>query len=158
MNYALVKFAHALAAVAAAGPLIFAPWLSAGLKRCEPGTQTLLLKGLDATDTCYNVSGWLVLLTGLVLFWLAGWHAALQGWFVLSVAVFVVESIIEKRVREPASAALQRLQPGAAGWRAQADRLHRAVVAQSLCTLLILAVMLLHTHLSIGWLDRTVIP
>jgi hypothetical protein len=157
LNYTLVKLAHALAGIAATGPLLFAPWLSARLKACTPATQTLLLSGLERTDTCYNVSGWLVMLTGFALFWLSSWHAALQGWFVLSVAIFVVESVIEKRVREPAGVALAKLQPGTSGWHTQAARLHNAVVAQSLCTCLILLVMLLHSHLSIGWLERAIV-
>jgi hypothetical protein len=157
LNYALVKLAHALAGIAATGPLIFAPWLSARLKRCEPGTQALLFRGLDAADTCYNLSGWLVMLTGFGLFWLTSWHAALQGWFVLSLAIFMVDTVVERRMRDPAGAALMDMEPGASGWHMQASRLHNAVVIQSLCTFLILLVMLLHSHLSIGWLERALV-
>lgn len=156
MSYDVIKLFHALAAVAATGPLLFAPWLSARLKRCQPEGAALLLQGLAVTDRYYNIAGWALMLSGIAMFWLYDWHRLFQIWFLLSVAIFVIDSLAEKRLRDPASAALATLRPGDADWRTQVARLHKAVVAQMICTAAILLVMLLHSQLAINLL--TLVP
>lgn len=147
MNYDVIKMLHALAAVAAAGPLLFAPWLSARLKLCRPENAALLLQGLKVTDRYYNIAGWALMLSGIGMFWLHDWRRLFQIWFLLSVAIFVIDSLAERRLRDPANAALATLRPGDANWSATVARLHKAVVAQMICTAAILIVMLLHSQL-----------
>lgn len=156
MSYDVIKMVHALAAVAATGPLLFAPWLSARLKRCQSENAALLLQGLDVTDRYYNIAGWVLMLSGIGMFWLHDWHRLFQIWFLLSVAIFVIDSLAEKRLRDPANTALATLRPGDAEWSANVARLHKAVVAQMICTAAILMVMLLHSQLDINLL--TVAP
>ncbi|CAK6500169.1 hypothetical protein PANPA_00094 (plasmid) [Pantoea sp. Nvir] len=152
MNYDVIKMLHALAAVAATGPLLFAPWLSARLKGCRSENTALLLQGLKITDRYYNIAGWALMLSGIAMFWLYDWHRLFQVWFLLSVAIFVIDSLAEKRLRDPANAALATLRPGDAEWHTTAARLHKAVVAQMICTAAILTVMLLHSQLDINLL------
>lgn len=156
MNYDVIKMIHALAAVAATGPLLFAPWFSARLKRCQPANAALLLRGVEVTDRFYNIAGWVLMLSGIGMFWLHDWHRIFQVWFMLSVAIFVIDSLAEKRLRDPASTALTSLSPDDADWSVNVSRLHKAVVAQMICTTAILIVMLLHSQLSINLL--TVVP
>ncbi|EFE95270.1 hypothetical protein [Serratia odorifera] len=158
MNYDIIKLVHALAAVAATGPLLFAPWLSARLAVSPAENKTVLLNGLAATDRFYNIAGWGLMLSGIALFWLQDWHRAFQLWFVLSVAIFVIDSLAEKRWRDPATTALAQLQPGQEGWAENAARLHKAVIAQMACTALILLVMLLHSQLRINLLTLSLWP
>lgn len=150
MSYDVVKVVHALAAVAATGPLLFAPWLSAHLKRGQVGNQAMLLSGLAVTDRYYNIAGWVLMLSGMVMFYLEDWHRVFQLWFLLSVVIFVFDSLAEKRLRDPANDALAKLQPGDAGWQENVSRLHKAVLTQMICTALILMVMLLHSQLQIS--------
>ncbi|ARJ41021.1 hypothetical protein B1H58_02755 [Pantoea alhagi] len=152
MSYNVIKLVHALAAVAATGPLLFAPWMSAHLKRGQPQNQAILLRGLDATDRYYNIAGWVLMLSGIVMFWLQDWHRVFQLWFLLSVAIFVLDSLAEKRLRDPANDALATLLPGEEGWQASVSRLHKAVITQMVCTALILVVMLMHSQLQINLL------
>lgn len=86
----------------------------------------------------------------VALFWLQDWHRAFQLWFVLSVAIFMIDSLAEKRWRDPATTALAQLLLGQDGWAENADQLHKAVIAQMACTALILLVMLLHSQLRIN--------
>lgn len=153
MNYDVIKIFHALAAVAATGPLLFAPWLSARLKICRSENAALLLQGLTVTDRFYNIAGWALMLSGIGMFWLYDWHRLFQVWFLLSVAIFIVDSLAEKRLRDPAIAALVKLHPGGADWGATVARLHKAVLAQMICTSAILIVMLLHSQLNINLLS-----
>ena len=153
MSYDAIKLVHAMAAVTATGPLLFSPWLSARLKRCQADNKTLLLNGLDAADTYYNIAGWVLMLSGIVMFWLHDWSRIFQLWFILSVAVFVVDSIAEKRLRDSATEALAALQPGEPGWTENTARLHKGVMTQAACTSLILAIMLLHSQLQINLLN-----
>lgn len=149
VDYDAIKVLHALAAVAATGPLLFAPWLSAQLKHCSESTQPLLLRGLAFSDRFYNVAGWGLILSGVLMFWLKDWHRCFQVWFVLSVAIFVLDSVIEKRLRDPANAVLQASTPDAEQWQAAARQIHRGVLGQALCTSAILLVMLLHSTLDL---------
>ncbi|MEI8633165.1 hypothetical protein P4S72_16300 [Vibrio sp. PP-XX7] len=152
MNYDMIKVIHALAAVAATGPLLFAPWLSARLKTCQVETKTLLLKGLSFSDTFYNIAGWVVMLSGIVMFWLQDWHRIFQLWFMLSVVIFVIDSIAEKM----AGLILESLEnptPRDIGWTLYTQRIHKAVMTQTICTALIFAIMLLHSQLSINLLN-----
>ncbi|WP_447876637.1 hypothetical protein [Serratia fonticola] len=152
LNYDFIKVVHVLAAVAATGPLLFSPWLSARLKRCQGGNKTLLLNGLSVADTYYNIAGWVLMLSGIVMFWLQDWHRVFQLWFILSVLVFIIDSLAEKRLRDPANKALATLQPGEPGWDENTSRLHNAVSTQMVCTLLIFFIMLLHSQLQINLL------
>ncbi|MGB8667878.1 MAG: hypothetical protein WCD24_24515 [Serratia inhibens] len=153
MSYDVIKIVHALAAVAATGPLLFAPWLSARLVRCQAENKTLLLSGLAASDRFYNIAGWALMLSGIALFWLQDWHRVFQLWFILSVVIFIVDSAAEKRWRDPANEVLAQLQPGEPGWAENTARLHKAVIAQMICTSLILVIMLLHSQLQINVLN-----
>lgn len=150
IEYDAVKIFHALAAVAATGPLLFAPWLSAQLKHCTELTKPLLLKGLAFTDRFYNVAGWGLILSGILMFWLVDWRRSFEVWFVLSVAIFVLDSVIEKRLREPANLVLERTHPQAEQWQPAARQIHYGVLGQALCTSAILLVMLLHSQLSLN--------
>ncbi|ALX93031.1 hypothetical protein AV650_05430 [Serratia fonticola] len=152
LNYDVIKVVHILAAVFATGPLLFSPWLSIRLKRCQGGNKNLLLNGLSAADTYYNIAGWVLMLSGIVMFWLQDWHRVFQLWFILSVLVFIIDSLAEKRLRDPANKALTTLQPGEPGWDENTARLHNAVITQMVCTLLIFAIMLLHSQLQINLL------
>jgi len=155
LNYDVIKIFHALAAVAATGPLLFAPWLSARLKICRAENATLLLQGLTVTDRFYNIAGWALMLSGIGMFWLYDWHRLFQIWFVLSVAIFIIDSLAEKRLRDPAIAALTKLHPGHEDWISTVTRLHKAVVTQMICTAAILIVMLMHSQLDIDLLSVT---
>ncbi len=155
MNYDLIKVVHALAAVVAVGPMIFAPWLSRRLKNCHADNKTWLLSGLNATDTYYNIAGWVLILTGIGMFYLQDWHRIFQLWFILSVVIFIFDSIVEKRIRDPANDALANLQPSDSQWSENTDRLHQAVTAQMLSTALIFVIMLVHSQLNFNLLDAT---
>lgn len=155
MNYDAIKIFHALAAVAATGPLLFAPWLSARLKVCGSENAALLLQGLAVTDRYYNIAGWALMLSGIGMFWLHDWHRLFQLWFLLSVAIFVIDSLAEKRLRDPTLAALAKLGPGHENWSPTVAHLHQAVLAQMICTAAILVVMLLHSQLDINLLSVT---
>lgn len=156
LEYNLMKLIHALAAVAATGPLLFAPWLSWRLQSCQQNTEKqLLLSGLTITDRFYNIAGWLLMISGAVMLWMEDWHRLFQLWFVLSVALFVIDSIAEKKWRDPATTALDTTTPGASGWQQHTIRLHRAVLTQMGSTSLILLVMLLHNQLTASLLSLT---
>ena len=83
MKYDIVKIIHTLCALAVTGSLLIAPWLSYQLRKCQPHTNNklLLLKGLEFTDKYYNI---------------AGWHRIFEAWFVLSVTIFIIDSLAEK--------------------------------------------------------------
>jgi len=155
LNYDVIKIFHALAAVAATGPLLFAPWLSARLKICRAENAALLLQGLTVTDRFYNIAGWALMLSGIGMFWLYDWHRLFQIWFVLSVTIFIIDSLAEKRLRDPAIAALTKLHPSDENWISTVARLHKAVVTQMICTAAILIVMLMHSQLDINLLSVT---
>ncbi|WP_226093667.1 hypothetical protein [Dickeya oryzae] len=156
LEYNLMKLLHALAAVAATGPLLFAPWLSWRLQSCQQNPEKqLLLSGLTITDRFYNVAGWLLMISGAVMLWLDDWHRLFQLWFVLSVAFFVIDSIAEKKWRDPATTALDTTGPGEPGWLLHTSRLHRAVLTQMGSTSLILLAMLLHNQLTMSLLSIT---
>ncbi|WP_353613520.1 hypothetical protein [Mangrovibacter phragmitis] len=152
LSYDITKVLHALAAVSATGPLLFSPWLSARLKRCQGDNKNLLLKGLSVADTYYNIAGWVLILSGVAMFWLQDWYRVFQLWFILSVLVFIIDSVAEKRLRDPANKALTTLQPGELGWDENTALLHKAVIIQMVCTSLILLIMLLHSQLQINLL------
>lgn len=121
-------------------------------KTLPRGNKTLLLNGLSVADTYYNIAGWVLMLSGIVMFWLQDWHRVFQLWFILSVLVFIIDSLAEKRLRDPANKALATLQPGEPGWDENTSRLHNAVSTQMVCTLLIFFIMLLHSQLQINLL------
>ncbi|WP_411382270.1 hypothetical protein [Pseudomonas sp. MPB26] len=149
IDYDAIKIFHALAAVAATGPLLVAPWLSAQLKHCSHDNKPLLLRGLTFTDRFYNVAGWGLILSGILMFWLKEWQRCFELWFLLSVALFVLDSAVEKRWREPAHEVLQASTPDAEQWQPAARQIHRGVLGQALCTSAILLVMLLHSTLDL---------
>lgn len=156
VHYDVFKIAHALAAVAATGPLLFAPWLSAQLKSCSFATKPLLLGGLAFTDRLYNVAGWGLMLSGILMFWLKDWQRSFELWFLLSVAIFVLDSVIEKRLRDPANEVLKTTSPGADQWLPAVRQIHLGVLGQAICTSLILLVMLLHSQLNLNVLSLRV--
>lgn len=149
IEYDAIKILHALAAVAATGPLLVAPWLSAQLKHCSTDNKPLLLRGLAFTDRFYNVGGWGLILSGILMFWLKDWKRCFELWFLLSVAIFVLDSALEKRLRDPANEVLQACSPDAEQWQPAARQIHRGVLGQALCTSAILLVMLLHSTLDL---------
>ena len=156
MSYVAIKIIHSLAAVAAMGPLMFAPWMSTQLKHCrEDSNKALLLKGIETTDTYYNVAGWILILSGVAMFWMQDWHRVFQLWFILSVVVFGLDSLAEKRLRDPAIKALMPLKPGEVGWSEHTGALHRAVMIQMVCTAFILLIMLLYSQHQINLLNFT---
>ncbi|ROM97178.1 hypothetical protein [Pseudomonas brassicacearum] len=152
IHYEVFKIVHALAAVAATGPLLFAPWLSARLKNCSDATKPLLLGGLAFSDRLYNVAGWGLILSGILMFWLKDWQRSFEVWFLLSVAIFTLDSVFEKRLRDPANEVLEATSPGAEQWLPAAQQIHLGVVGQATCTSLILLVMLLQSHLELNLL------
>lgn len=157
MYYDWVKVVHALAAVVAVGPMLFAPWLSRCLTLSNGDNKALILKGLDAIDTFYNIAGWGLMLTGAVMFYLQDWHRIFQLWFILSVIIFIFDSIAEKRIRDPANDALIDLEPGASGWVENTLNLTKAVKAQVICTAAIFIIMLLHSQLNFNLLDLSIL-
>ncbi|CAM3193619.1 hypothetical protein [Vibrio diazotrophicus] len=153
MNYDLIKILHALGAVGATGSLLLAPWMSYKLRDAKSTNKTLLLKGLEFTDRYYNIAGWIVMLSGIVMFYLQDWHRIFQTWFVLSVALFIIDSIAEKIWRDPATEILTNIDPVDELWFQESRRLHKAVLAQMICTALIFVTMLLHSQLSLNLLE-----
>ena len=130
MNYDLIKALHALGAAGALGPLLMAPWISYKLRYAKSSNKILLLKGLEFTDRYYNIFGWIVMLTGIVLFYLQDWHRIFQIWFILSVLLFIVDSVAEKVWRDPAIEILTNTEPSDVVWIPETRRLHKAVLVQ----------------------------
>ncbi|WP_241613255.1 hypothetical protein [Rosenbergiella epipactidis] len=153
MSYNLIKALHALVAIAATGPLLFAPWLSARLKNSRAENATLLLQGLEVTDRYYNIAGWILMLSGIGMFWLNDWHRLFQIWFLLSVVIFVIDSLAEKRLRDPAISTLTKSHPSNDDWTHASERLHKAVLIQMVSTAAIVVIMLLHSLLDINMLN-----
>lgn len=153
MSYDLFKMIHTIGAVGATGPLLVAPWMSYKLRNATASNKTLLLKGLAFTDRYYNIAGWIVMLSGIVMFYLQDWHRMFQIWFVLSVAIFIIDSIAEKKWRDPANDALASLNPDDVLWLSETQRLHKAVMTQMICTSLIFITMLFHCQLKLNLLE-----
>ena len=152
MSYDLFKMVHAIGAVGATGSLLVAPWMSYKLRHATASNKTLLLKGLAFTDRYYNIAGWIVMLSGIVMFYLQDWHRIFQFWFVLSVVIFIVDSIAEKIWRDPANDALTSLNPDDVLWLSETQRLHKAVMTQMICTSLIFITMFFHSQLKLNLL------
>lgn len=57
MDYNFAQTIHLLAAVAAAGPLLFAPYLSLRLKSCKEEEKILILRSLTIIDRYYSRLG-----------------------------------------------------------------------------------------------------
>ncbi|MDO4907943.1 hypothetical protein [Neisseria sp.] len=153
MDYNFAQTIHLLAAVAAAGPLLFAPYLSLRLKSCKEEEKILILRSLTMIDRYYNIAGWGLILSGIFMLWSKEWYRIFQLWFILSVLVFIVDSIVEKLLRDPSNRALSQLHPKAMGWGKNAAKMHKAVIIQAICTLIILLIMLLHSRLQINLLS-----
>ncbi|WPN97554.1 DUF2269 family protein [Pseudomonas sp. MUP55] len=151
-EYDALRIFHVLAAVAATGPLLVAPWLSAQLKRCDELTKPLLLRGLTFTDRFYNVAGWGLILSGVLMFWLLDWRRSFEVWFMLSVSLFVLDSVLEKCLRDPAREVLERTQAQTEQWQPAVRRIYLGVLGQALCTCAILLVMLLHSQMTLNML------
>lgn len=104
-------------------------------------------------DRYYNIAGWGLILSGIFMLWSKEWYRIFQLWFILSVLVFIVDSIVEKLLRDPSNRALSQLHPKAMGWGKNAAKMHKAVIIQAICTLIILLIMLLHSRLQINLLS-----
>jgi len=148
MIFELIKMIHILGAVGATGILLVAPWMSFKLKESDISNKNLLLTGLCFTDVFYNIAGWITILSGIFMFWFQNWYGVFQIWFVISLTIFIIDSIFEKKWREPANEILKKIEPNDPKWLKETKRLHKAVTAQMICTSLIFIVMLLHNQLN----------
>lgn len=151
--FELIKMVHILGAVGAAGVLFSAPWMSLKLKNADISNKTLLLQGLYFTDCFYNIAGWVTIVSGVLMFWFQHWYGLFQVWFIVSVMIFVIDSMVEKKWREPANAMLKEIMPSDPKWVIETNKLHKAVTSQVICTSLIFIVMLLHNQLNLNILS-----
>lgn len=136
---------HSIAAVIAVGPLALNPWLANQIIRSRDNRP--LLRTLYITDIFYNRGGWILILSGVALFYLTDWHRAFHAWFLICIGLFVVDSIVERRIREPALTDLSGLTEHHAAWRTSALRLRRGVWVQTASAYLILILMLVRPNL-----------
>jgi len=141
MFYFSIIIIHAVAAVVAVGPVLFAPWLGKQLIQKKPGSPYFLL-GLRATEKFYNVGGWVLIVSGLALLYLTDWAALKQAWLWLCVALFAIDSSVEKWLREPAYAKLENQGGKDAEWNIAARHLQLGLLAQGILVGGILLLML----------------
>lgn len=142
MEYYWLRIAHIIAAVVAVGPLALTPWISGRIVRGGEDSQAML-RVLRLTDAFYNRAGWILILSGSALFYLTDWHRALHTWFLFCVGLFLVDNVVESRVREPAFATLANLTEHDSTWCRAATHLRHGALVQTLTAGLILLLMLL---------------
>jgi len=141
MFYFPIIVIHAVAAVFAVGPILFAPWLGKQLIQKETGSP-YFLRGLRATEKFYNVGGWVLIVSGLALLYLTDWAALKQAWLWFCVALFAIDSGLEKWLREPAYAKLENQGGKGVEWNVAARRLQLGLLAQGILVGGILLLML----------------
>lgn len=134
---------HAIAAVAAVGPLFLAPWLSFQASKGGIGSRNFV-RTIEMTDLFFNRAGWVLIISGLVIFDIIGWQEAVKPWFIACVLIFIIDTFIEQKIRDPAYKHLSEIDESDATWKSSAKRLQRGVLAQTASATLILILMLVH--------------